>query len=216
MIPKLIINIDSKIREQYCENLIIELGFKKNHPDLMWFGMEEKLGMEQTKKIKEFLNLKPYQSAGQIIVIIAAENLTTDAQNALLKTLEEHAAGVNLILCCADENKLLPTLTSRCQITYLNSNSADQTDLEKFYIKIEELQATPIENRFQLIEKVENKDLFLKVLTSYFRNQLLTGKKQQNIYVSFLKHLIEAEKMALSNVNIRAILEYLMLKLPKK
>lgn len=217
MIPKLIIHPDTSKREQYIQKYIIDLGFDINHPDLLLFKPEEKLGIEQARKIKNFLKLKPYKAEGQMIVIISAENLSQDAQNALLKTLEEHADGVNLILGANVEDTLLSTLISRCQIIWLNEKveEIDEKELEKLYKQIEKLETSIIEERFKFIEKLENKEQFLIALTHYYRNKLSNSKPQEPV-INFLKALLEANKWINANVNNRAILEYLMLKMPQK
>lgn len=209
MIPKLIIHPQIDVREQYVHKHLAEHGFDLTHPDLMYIGPEEKLGMEQAKKIKNFLKLKPYQAKGQTIVLTSADNLTMDAQNALLKTLEEHAEEVTFLLGASAEDQLLSTLVSRCQIINLQIDHGPEKE-NKYQKEIEKLLISTIEQRFQFIEKLKEKDELLPALTAYFRHKL-PGKKWMN----FLKDLVLAEKWAKQNVNIRAILEYLMLKMPK-
>jgi DNA polymerase-3 subunit delta' len=51
----------------------------------------------------------------KVLVLHPAEALNAAAANALLKTLEEPAAGVRLLLSCSDPEHLLPTVRSRCQ-----------------------------------------------------------------------------------------------------
>lgn len=218
MIPKIIIHTDVKKIEEYAENIIADLGFSKNHPDLMWFTPEEKLGIELARKIKDFLSLKPYQSKGQVIVLTTAQNLTPDAQNALLKTFEEHGEGVNLILGVEAEEQLFPTLVSRCHVIYLPSDKTDLNSEDDFRKEIDLLLTNSIEDRFKFIEKLGNKEKFLHALTAYFRHSLTLPmcKITHQECLSFLKDLVEAERWAKQNVNIRAILEYLMLKMPKK
>ncbi|MDD2823316.1 MAG: hypothetical protein PHQ59_04540 [Candidatus Daviesbacteria bacterium] len=213
MIPTLLIHPEPAEREQHTLKIITSLGFHANHPDLMWFGPDEKLGVEQTKKIKNFLKLKPYQAKGQMIVIIAAENLTTDAQNVLLKTLEEHEDQVNLMLGAASEEQLLPTLLSRCQIKSLSINPTPEIET-KYQKDIDKLLSSATEERFQFIEKIKDREELLPALLIYSRQKLLENPSSE-IWIDFLKALMEAEKWATNNVNLRAILEYLMLKLPE-
>lgn len=222
MIPKLIIHPEIDQREKYIQKLIIDLGFNLNHPDLMWFGSEEKLGIEQARKIKNFLKLKPFKAEEQVIIIVTAENLTMDAQNALLKTLEEHASGVIFILGITSEDQLLPTIISRCQS--INLPIVSTSDMKQNYQKdIEKLISSTLEQRFQFIEKLKDKEEFLLILIFYFRDIFLgkslgvnTIPPQGWIMKNFLKDLIEAERWKFQNVNIRAILEHLMLKMPQK
>lgn len=217
MIPKLIIHPEIEKREQHIQKLIANLGFETNHPDLMWFGQDEKLGIEQAKKIKNFLKLKPFKAQGQMIVITSAEKLTTDAQNALLKTLEEHASGVNLVLGTPAEDILLPTLISRCEVIHLHGEDKeiDPKKLEKLYKQIENLETAAVAERFKFIEKLEDKESFLQALIQYYRKKL-HSKKSNDSDIIFLKDLLNAERFIQSNVNIRAISEYLMLRMPRK
>lgn len=59
--------------------------------------------------------LKPRRGHHKVFVIDEAELLDGAGQNALLKTLEEPPAGTHLILLTTQENRLLPTIRSRCQ-----------------------------------------------------------------------------------------------------
>ena len=58
--------------------------------------------------------IKPYKSKYKIYIIEDGEKLNTQAQNALLKTIEEPPAYAVILLLTNNENVLLPTITSRC------------------------------------------------------------------------------------------------------
>lgn len=70
--------------------------------------------------IRQFLIEPAYQTShggrGKVFIIVQAELMSTEAQNALLKTLEEPPRGVSIILLCANPEDLLPTTRSRCQL----------------------------------------------------------------------------------------------------
>ncbi len=66
-----------------------------------------------------------------------------------------------------------------------------------------------LEERFEYIEKLKNKEEFLATLTTYFHQKILE-------YPDFTAKVLQAEKWHKQNVNIRAILEYLMLVMPQK
>lgn len=218
MISKLIVHPEIEKIEEYAENFIADLGFNKNHPDLMWLGPDEKLDIEQARKIKDFLNLKPYQAKGQIIIIICGQDLTPGAENALLKTFEEHKEEVNLVLGAESEEQLLPTLLSRCQVINLQTGSTPGVEL-KFQKEIDQLLKSSMEERFKFIEKLKEREDFLLALIIYSRHKFLNNSLGANTnpplgWMQFLKDLVEAERWTKANVNIRAILEYLMLKMP--
>jgi DNA polymerase-3 subunit delta' len=81
----------------------------------------DSIGIEQIRGLQSFLALKvPGSKAiSRIILIEDAHLLTTESQNALLKTLEEPPDGTMLILTVAHEQSLLPTIRSRAQILQL-------------------------------------------------------------------------------------------------
>ena len=60
------------------------------------------------------LALLPVEGGARVAVLRDAHRMNDDAQSALLKTLEEPPAGTTLILCADDEERLLPTVRSRC------------------------------------------------------------------------------------------------------
>lgn len=68
---------------------------------------------------------KPFEARRRVIVFDEAESLGDDAQNALLKTLEEPPAGSVLILVTAQPHHLLPTVRSRCPVVRFAPLDAD-------------------------------------------------------------------------------------------
>lgn len=60
------------------------------------------------------LALLPVEGGPRVAIIEAAQRMNEDAQTAILKTLEEPAAGVTIVLCADAEEPLLPTIRSRC------------------------------------------------------------------------------------------------------
>lgn len=219
MISQIVIHPQTDERREKIKKILSQLNLATNHPDVLWLEDEEKLGIEQARKIKEFLSLKPYQGQNQAVVLISSENLTPEAQNALLKTLEEPPKAASIILGLSYEDQLLPTILSRCQIMNLTKAKIAGTDTQDQQ-EIKKLLSSSREERFRFIEKLENKEDFLKSLTSYFRYEVVGKSAGVRKFhpggrnAEFLKDLIKAEKWANQNVNIRAILEYLMLRMP--
>lgn len=60
------------------------------------------------------LALMPVEGGARVAIVEGADRMNEDAQAALLKTLEEPPAGVVIVLCAAVEDRLLPTVRSRC------------------------------------------------------------------------------------------------------
>ncbi len=177
-----------------------------NHPDVLYFKKGEKLGIAQARKIKQHFSLKPYSAKGKTVVIEDAESLTDEAQNALLKTFEELPKEAMIILGAKSDANLLPTILSRCEvIRYQTSDIRHQTYEED----IDKLLNGSTEDRFKYVEKCKEREEFLHALVSYFHPKI-------SDYPEFSADLLQGEQWAKQNVNIRAILEYLMLSMPSK
>ncbi|MCA9391856.1 hypothetical protein KC614_01460 [candidate division WWE3 bacterium] len=86
----------------------------KSHPDVFSLGDENEYGIETVRQLKQWALLKPFQNEHKLVVIKSAEKFTVEAQNALLKLLEEPPDNTYIVLHTGNTSRLLPTLTSRC------------------------------------------------------------------------------------------------------
>ena len=89
----------------------------KNHPDIISVLHEKpnSIGVEDIRgQVIGDIMIKPYISPYKIYIIKEAEKLTVQAQNALLKSIEEPPAYVVVILLTTNIDVLLPTILSRC------------------------------------------------------------------------------------------------------
>ncbi|HZR85061.1 MAG TPA: DNA polymerase III subunit delta' [Candidatus Binatia bacterium] len=73
------------------------------------------LSIDQIRRVRSHLALRPVRGARKVALVDPAERMTADAQNALLKTLEEPPGSATLILVSSNPDALLPTIRSRCQ-----------------------------------------------------------------------------------------------------
>ena len=100
-----------------------------NHPDVI-FVTHEKPNSIGIDDIREQLigdvGIKPYESPYKIYIVDDASKLTLQAQNALLKTIEEPPAYAVIILLADNTDALLPTITSRCVKLNLKPVSDDE------------------------------------------------------------------------------------------
>ncbi|MBI4086003.1 MAG: hypothetical protein HY433_02020 [Candidatus Liptonbacteria bacterium] len=81
---------------------------------------EGTVGIDEIRRIRNFLWQKPVVSKKRTVVINDVEAMTVEAQNALLKVAEEPPESSLLILVARDPEKLLPTLQSRLQKIYFS------------------------------------------------------------------------------------------------
>lgn len=93
-----------------------------NHPDLHRLapagaGGVIAIGGRDERGVRDLVSelaLLPVEGGARVAVVEGAHRMTDDAQSAFLKTLEEPPAGAVLILCADDDERLLPTIRSRC------------------------------------------------------------------------------------------------------
>jgi len=97
---------------------------RDRHPDLhrlrpMGPGDQIRIGSRDrpeegtVRRLAADLVLLPVEGGARVAIVERADRLTDDAQTALLKTLEEPPAGVTIVLCADDEDRLMPTVRSR-------------------------------------------------------------------------------------------------------
>lgn len=93
------------------------------------------IGIEEIRKIRDFLNRKTTgaEQIRRIIFVAQAHSMTGEAQNALLKTLEEPPEDTMVILTVDDPTSLKQTIRSRTQLLLVLPVAYD--DAEKFFLK---------------------------------------------------------------------------------
>ena len=87
-----------------------------NHPDLHRLtpeGAGDQIRIGQVQALVTELALLPMEGRVRVAIIEAAHRLNPDAQNALLKTLEEPVGEACIVLCADDPATILPTVASR-------------------------------------------------------------------------------------------------------
>lgn len=88
-----------------------------NHPDIRWITHEKPSTIaidEVREQINNDILIKPYSSKYKIYIVDEAEKLTIQAQNALLKTIEEPPAYGIIMLLTNNKDSFLQTILSRC------------------------------------------------------------------------------------------------------
>ncbi len=92
------------------------------YPDLSLVQAEQiggTLKVDQVRELQRTLALAPYEARYRVALLLRFEEANPNAANALLKTLEEPPSKVVLILTADIEERLLPTIVSRCEVLRL-------------------------------------------------------------------------------------------------
>lgn len=108
----------------------------KNHPDIIYLQHEKPATISVNDirtQINQDVAIKPYLSHYKVYIIDEAEKMNQQAQNALLKTLEEPPSYVVILLLTTNADTFLPTILSRC-IT-LNLKMVPDAKIKDYLIK---------------------------------------------------------------------------------
>lgn len=141
-----------------------------NHPDFDLLEAEEnkdQIGIDLIRNLQKRIAYRPYEAEHRFFIISGADQMTEQAANSLLKTLEEPPEYATLILIAEDESKVLPTILSRCQqirfkylsdeilITYFKQQGVKEENL-KLMVRLANgslVQAEKIINNREIFQK---------------------------------------------------------------
>lgn len=103
----------------------------KNHPDFSILEPDGNLiKIDQIRNMQKKIQEKPIISKRKIYIIDDADKMTREAQNCLLKTLEEPPEYISIILIGNNESSFLPTIKSRCMIIHFEPIKS--TEIKKY------------------------------------------------------------------------------------
>lgn len=111
---------------------------QKPHQDIVFLNsIEESISIEMIRQLSEIVLYPPAQLPAKTIILTNFEQTSLPAQNAFLKTLEEHPAYIRFVLQASDPQKILETIKSRCQIQYLDQpNTVNTTALAENFLNL--------------------------------------------------------------------------------
>ena len=126
---KMILCLDDN---KYCNHCKSCIEFDtNNNPDFVLISPDENnIKIEQIRDIQKRIQEKPIISEKKVYIIDNADLMTTEAQNCLLKTLEEPPEFAVIILIGSNSNTFLPTIKSRC--TIMNFNKISDEEMTKY------------------------------------------------------------------------------------
>ncbi|PIP21417.1 MAG: hypothetical protein COX39_03040 [Candidatus Nealsonbacteria bacterium CG23_combo_of_CG06-09_8_20_14_all_40_13] len=206
----LLLGGDNLEQEQLIAKIVTLL--KIQNPDIMWVrpAKDGHISIAEIRLLRHQLNLKPHSSPHKIAVILQADNLTAEAANCLLKTLEEPPADSILILEVANLQNVFPTIASRCQkIRLKQAPLAIADDLLQKY-NLDKVLPASLKTKFEIAKKMAAEpdlNLILNWWLSTLQRLLITGHDvQNNIYAIW-----QAQKLLVTNVNKQLLLENLFL-----
>ena len=115
-----------------------------NNLDVLEIDGASNRGIDEIRDLKEKINLAPFKAFRKIYIIDEVHMLTTEAFNALLKTLEEPPNHAVFILCTTEPQKVPATIASRC--FRVNFTRATSEELVRSLLRIVKAEDIKIEN----------------------------------------------------------------------
>lgn len=118
---------------QKCKGCI--LFNSSTHPDIIYIKDDKKkaIGIDAIREMQREMFIRPNENGNKVFIIDNAHTLTAQAQNALLKMLEEPPEYASIILLCQNSAGLLETVVSRC--VKINMPMLNYNDIVKALIK---------------------------------------------------------------------------------
>ena len=185
---------------------------KQCYPDLKIIEpIKSSIKIEQIRELRREINLKPFKNRKKIYIIDQAEEMTIEASNCLLKTIEEPPAYAIIILIYVNTDSILPTIISRCQLIkfrLIDSSKIRKILLSKINLEkskaelVSKLAQGSIGKAFKLISDKEYFNRREKLLD--YLNKVLPGKYDSNFFINIEKILMDIN-------NIEEMLEIILL-----
>lgn len=200
-------------RNKYIDSYIQE----RQIPVYNVIRITETVKIALTRELKKRLSIS---SGGVMRVVILPPDITLDAQNALLKTIEELDAHTHILIESESRDSLLPTVVSRCTVVMLaaSENIADSQSLNRLATMFqEENETVKIELAMKYIDSLGTiTEDHVKQIIMDFRELLIhtisNSKKNVRDILEILKSLILLYPLCQNNnVNKRMMLESVFL-----
>ena len=192
----------------------IKKGLDVSAFDLLDFNSESALGIDDAKNIIKKGIHKPYNSKNALVIIRSFNNSTIEAQNALLKYLEEAPSFLTIILVSSSEKNILSTIFSRCQIIKEKNQSRKSSDFDLNQI----FKLSPGQRLKYIHDNIDSKEKaveFLNSLIDSLENSLLQDSPNQLRSARLIKKTQTALQYLDYNLNYKHVLDILLLGFPK-
>lgn len=119
---------EKNVNDACCECTSCKVFDSSNHPDVIYVKTQNKksIGIEDIRQqVINIVQIKPYKYKYKIFIIENADTMTTQAQNSILKTIEEPPSYAVFLLLSNKISSFLPTIISRCVILKIKPLSED-------------------------------------------------------------------------------------------
>lgn len=182
-----------------------------NNPDFNIIKPDGKIKIDQIRQMLEKVYEKPIISDKKVYIIDDAETMTVEAQNCLLKTLEEPPEYIVIILITSNESNLINTIKSRC--LKLTFNPLENSEIKQYLEKNFDFQNVS-ETMLEIFEGSIGKALKVKEKQELYNNiETTLSNFSCKSVIDLINNATEIYK---GKENINEILEYFNIYFLKK
>ena len=198
---------------KYCNKCKSCIEFdSNNNPDFTIIEPDNGcIKIDQIRNLQKVISEKPIISSNKVCIINDADLMTVEAQNCLLKTLEEPPEYMTIILVGTNDSNFLPTIKSRCTIMYFERIKDDE--IKKYLEENFKEQGIP-SNITQIADGSIGKAINLKDKAEIYENINKIVENLQNYDI--IQIMKNAEEIYKAKDEIFEILEYLNVLFIKK
>ena len=152
---------------------VFEGKLEKNiHPDVKVYGLEKKIMADNATEIVSDVFVMPYEEDRKVYILLGCDDMNSEAQNKLLKTLEEPPVSSYFILCTRNEKTLLQTIISRSKKIEVENPTSEEIAcmLEKISSSdsINKIISVSCSNNASKAEKMVGNSSFVKLYDNVF------------------------------------------------
>lgn len=172
-----------------------------NHPDVRFVTHEKpnSIGIDEIREqLVNDVDIRPYESRYKIYIVDEASKMTPQAQNALLKTLEEPPAYAVILLLADNLEMLLPTIVSRSMVLHLRPIAEDKIKsflMQQMHVPDyqAEIEAAFAQGNIGRAKKIAESSEFME-MTQNAVNLLKRSKKMEVREMVEIIHRLNADK----------------------
>ena len=219
MQPLIIYGGNNDLRSQYVDEYIKKLDGQilttSEYFLLKPIKNKKSISIDQIRELLNQLCTKPVLSKYKVVVFDSADLITTEAQNAMLKTLEESPEYLLIIFCVQHYSQLISTIVSRCNLIDMADDVPSDPVKQQWFISITEIlnmsAGSRIDWAFDNKIALAQKEIDIELVDYWLTEINDMCMKQLNVkysYVSTLANeLFRCKKFLLMNANPLMVIE---------
>ena len=191
-------------------------GHETAHPDLLIIQETPSIGIETVRDLITWSHTKPFSLQQKVVIVAEAGRMTPQAQNALLKTLEEPPEFLQIIMTGTSELGVLETVRSRCRVMRVQPKKEHWVESSGKAEETTELFVWPT-TLSSAIEQAEGLAKDREEAIDWCEKTLLNERlsleryAQNAVYLDIglrkVKHLAHAIRLLKRNVNTKLVVE---------